>query len=116
VARALAVGAAVAASLLVVSGAVGSGTNSSLEPKRGGTVVIGTRMTSEPACLNVLVESCSAPLDLLGEVLLGAYKVRPNGTYRPELAEAEIVARRPFTLLYHIRAGLRLHPTSATEI
>ncbi len=31
----------------------------------------------------------------------------PHATYRPELADAEIVAKRPFTLVYHIRPKAR---------
>ncbi len=52
--RIRALGAAIVASLLAVSGAAGT-TAQTPTPKRGGTLVIGTRTTSEPACLNVLL-------------------------------------------------------------
>ena len=102
--RVRAFAAAIVASLLAVSGACGT-TAQTPTRKRGATLVIGTRTTSEPACLNVLLELVE--FDLLDLVLLGAYEVTPHATYRPELADAEIVAKRPFTLVYHIRPKTR---------
>jgi len=103
VARPLALGAAIAVSLLAVSGAGGAGAQT---PKRGGTLVIGTRTASEPACLNVLVDACELPF-LLEQVLPGAFEVQPDATLQPDLADAEIVAKQPFTLVYHIRPEAR---------
>jgi peptide/nickel transport system substrate-binding protein len=106
VARPLALAAAIAAALLAVSGAGGAGAQT---PKRGGTLVIGTRTASEPACLNVLVDACRFDLSypLLDQVLPGAFEIQPDATFRPDLAEAEIVAKQPFTLVYHIRPEAR---------
>ena len=99
-ARALAT--AIAVSLLAVSGAGGVGAQT---PKRGGTLVIGTRTASEPACLNVLIDACGE--FRLEQVLPGAFEVLPNATLQPDLADAAIVAKQPFTLVYHIRPEAR---------
>ena len=49
--------AAVALSLLAVSGAGGAGAQT---PKRGGTLVIAAAPHLEPACLNPFVTACNA--------------------------------------------------------
>ena len=99
-ARPLALCAAIAALLLAVAGAGGAATQQT--PKRGGTLVIATRTESEPACLNPLNTSCGSPFELRA-VLAGAFEEQPDGTLRPNVASAELVAREPFTLVYHIR-------------
>ncbi len=102
-ARALALTAAIAASLLAVAGAGGAATQQT--PKRGGTVVIANSAHLEPACLNPLVDLCSTgPLD---GVLAGAYEVMPDATFRPDLARGEVVSREPFALRYRIRPEAR---------
>ncbi|MGH3136007.1 MAG: ABC transporter substrate-binding protein, partial [Gaiellaceae bacterium] len=103
-ARALALAAALAVSLLAVSGAGGAVTQT---PKRGGTLVIGTRTADEPPCLNVFADACSFPPPLLDQILPGAFEVRPDATLWPDLADAEIVAKQPFTLRYRIRPEAR---------
>ena len=109
VGRPLAVVAAVAVSLLAVSGAGGAATQQA--PKRGGTLVITTPTQGEPACLNPFVDDCAflGPLDRgLSEVLAGAFDVEPDATFRPQLIiRADIVSRKPFTLVYHIRPEAR---------
>ncbi len=100
-ARSLAVGAAIAVSLLAVSGAGGAGVQQT--PKRGGTVVIaGGR---EPACFTPLMSACG---DVgLNPVLEGAFELAPDFTYRPQLVSHVTVKREPFTLTYHIRPEAR---------
>src|SRR5262245_16375827 len=101
--RPIAVTVVIAVALLVVSGAGGAPAQM---PKPGGTLVIGTRTASEPACLNVLLVACDLPL-LLEQILPGAFKVWPDATYRPDLASARIVGRKPFVLVYDIRPEAR---------
>ena len=44
----------------------------------------------------------------LGEVLGGAFEVKPDATFRPNLVSSvDIVSRQPFTLLYHVRPEAR---------
>ena len=100
--------AAIAVSLLAVSGAGGAPAQT---PKRGGTVVIATATFLEPACLNPLVDACRPapatvrPFDV---VLSGAFDVTPDATFRPDLvSRVDIVSRKPFTLRYHIKPGAR---------
>jgi len=108
VARGLALAAAIAVSLLAVSGAGGAGTQQT--PKRGGTVVVpglfgGGR---EPACLNVWRE-CGADdaFDHVSEVLEGAFELEPDRV-RPNLVtRVEFTRTPPFTLTYHIRPEAR---------
>jgi peptide/nickel transport system substrate-binding protein len=106
VARALALAAAIAVSLLAVSGAGGARAQT---PKRGGTVVIpglfgGSR---EPACLNPLRSCGEAALDHIAEVLEGAFELGPDRV-RPNLVtRVEFTRKPPFTLTYHIRPEAR---------
>jgi peptide/nickel transport system substrate-binding protein len=105
VARALV--AALVLSLLAVSGAGGSDLQT---PKRGGTIVIAGTPAREPACLNVVLEGCTGNSQflVLGEVLGGAFEVKPDGTFRPNLvSSAEVVSRQQFTLIYHVRREAR---------
>ncbi len=78
-------------------------------PKRGGTLVF--RLPApEPACLNVLAESC-IPVGLqswIDKVLQTPYEVGPNFTYKESLvSRVDYTRRRPFTLTYHIRPEAR---------
>ena len=76
VARRFALAAAIAASLLAVSGASGADAQT---PKRGGTLVIRV-LGPQPACLNVLAESCipQGLLSWIDEVLQKPYEVVPT--------------------------------------
>ncbi len=108
VARALA-RAAIAVSLLAVSGAGGAGAQT---PKRGGIVVIGTTTAFEPPCLNLLGDRCGTPpFDLtidVSHVLAGAFEVTPDGTCRRDLvSHARIVSTEPL----HARVP---HPSRGT--
>ena len=101
VARALA--AAIAVSLLAVSGAGGAGAQT---PKRGGVLdVVGA---IEPPCLSVLVSPCKdAVLPIYG-VLEGAFKLGPDYSWRPRLvSRVDVTTKPPFTLTYHIRPEAR---------
>jgi peptide/nickel transport system substrate-binding protein len=106
VARPLVLAAAIAAALLAVSGAGGSGAQT---PQRGGTLVIGARTIEEPDCLNVFACALSITLpSLLGEVLPGAFELMPDATFRPNLvSRADIVSRSPHTVVYRIRPEAR---------
>jgi peptide/nickel transport system substrate-binding protein len=101
VARALA--AAIAVSLLAVSGAGEAAAQQS--PRRGGAVVFAT---NEPSCLNdFLVAACEQvnagpPVSFL--VFKGAFKLAPDYTLRPDLVSSvEFTTKPPYTLTYHIR-------------
>ena len=129
VARPLAFAAALAVSLLAVSGAGGAGAQT---PKRGGTVVFA--QAEEPACLNPFDERCppgTSPFTLrpiFGRVLESAFEVGPDFTWRPRLVSSVTYTRRPpFVLTYHIRPeaqwsdgtdhgrGLRVHAPGVPE-
>ena len=106
-ARPLALAAAIAVSLLAVSGAGGAGAQT---PKRGGTVIIPGVFAGnlEPACLNPFrscgLDTASAHLT---EVLPGAFEVGPDRV-RPNLVTGvEITRTPPFRLTYHIRPEAR---------
>jgi peptide/nickel transport system substrate-binding protein len=103
VARGAALAAALAASLLAVSGAGGAPAQT---PKRGGTVVIAEPEHLEPGCLNPFVDSCEQ-LRYLGGVLAGAFRVTPGPTYQPGLATGRVTSRKPHTLVYDIRREAR---------
>ena len=105
-ARALA--AAIAVSLLAVSGAGGSHAQT---PRVGGTVVVGL-LGSEPPCLNALLVKCAqsaATIPFIAEMILQpAFDVSPEYTYRPRLVSRVTFTRKlPFTLTYHIRRAAR---------
>jgi peptide/nickel transport system substrate-binding protein len=102
VARALA--AAVAASVLAVSGAGGAATPQA--PKRGGTLAI-RQIGPEPACLNILSTQCAALGAIADAVLATPFELAPDFTYRPGLATATFTRKRPFTLTYRIRPDAR---------
>ena len=105
-ARALA--AAIVVSLLAVSGAGGSGAQTS---KRGGTLVFRV-IGPEPPCLNVLQDRCVGfgpnLLNVAGRVLERAFAVGADFTHHPTLVErVDFTRKRPFTLTYHIRPEAR---------
>jgi peptide/nickel transport system substrate-binding protein len=81
-------------------------------PKRGGTLVSGTTEVLEPACLRVFADGCGQggtgfSFDM-SHVLAGAFEVTADATFRGNLVSgARIVAREPFTLVYHIRPEAR---------
>jgi peptide/nickel transport system substrate-binding protein len=114
VARPLALGAAIVASLFAVSAAGGADAQT---PKRGGTVVFGTQGAAgglrDPPCLNVLLEkrciTAGVVTTLIAQkVLLGAFRARPDFTWQPQLvSDVDYTRRPPFTLLYHIRQDAR---------
>ena len=102
-ARALA--AAIAVSLLAVSGAGGAGVQT---PKRGGTVVFGN--LAEPPCLNVILAACNSEATrYIAELILQpAFDVGTEYTFRPRLVSRVSFTRKsPFTLTYHIRPAAR---------
>ena len=104
-ARGVALAAALAVSLLAVSGAGGAPAQT---PKRGGTLVIRV-LGPEPACLNVLPMSCNQGGQAWGEkVLQKPFDVGPDFTYEESLvSRVDFTRRRPFTLTYHIRPEAR---------
>jgi peptide/nickel transport system substrate-binding protein len=100
VARALALAAAMAVSLLAVSGAGGAGAQT---PKRGGTANVV--MALEPPCLNFVIGCQGAPV--LG-VIEGAFKMAPDYTLRPRLVSGvDVTTKPPFTLTYRIHPEAR---------
>ena len=106
-ARALAVAAAIAISLLAVSGAGGAPAQT---PKRGGSALFAPPFGGEPACVTPYVKSCfggttNTGLDPLPSViLLGAFEVGPDLTWRKRLVSGvDFTTVAPFTLTYHIR-------------
>ena len=107
-ARGLAILAAIAASLLAVSGA-GSAAGQQA-PKRGGTLVFRW-VGLEPPCLNVLLASCGRSLGGPGwieQVLQKPFEVGPDFTHEESLvSRVDLTLRRPFTLTYHIRPEAR---------
>ena len=103
--RLIALTAAIAVSLLAVSGAGGTGAQT---PTRGGTVAIFARGANEPPCLNFLVSPCAEINLPLHAVLDGAYSSGPRFTFRPELvSHVDYTRTPPFTFTYHIRSEAR---------
>jgi peptide/nickel transport system substrate-binding protein len=98
----MALTAAMAVSLLAVSGAGGSGAQA---PRVGGTVVYAAG--NEPPCLNILIPACSSVVAgwaVPGLVLKGAFSFAPGNTLRAQLvSNVEFTRTPPFTLTYHIR-------------
>jgi peptide/nickel transport system substrate-binding protein len=114
VARGLALAAALAAFLLAVPGAGGSGAQA---PRFGGELVFGTQAAAgglrEPPCLNVLLEKRCITTGVLTpyiaqKVLLGAFDAGLDGNWRPRLVSgADVTRSRPFTITYRIRREAR---------
>jgi len=103
--RSLALAAAIAVSLLAVSGA--DGTNAQT-PRTGGTLRFGD-VAEEPVCLNVLVGRCYGTGPMLAflaeKVLERPFMAAPDFTWRPQLVSGVSFTKRPpFTLTY------RIHP------
>jgi peptide/nickel transport system substrate-binding protein len=116
VARALVLAAAIAASLLAVSGSGGAATQQT--PKRGGTIVLLRPATTEPACLNPF--ACAAQIDpSVMQVLEGAFEVDSDLVVRPNLITHVTIGRKPFTLTYHVRPEARWSdrtPVTASDL
>ena len=109
-ARGLALAAAIAVSLLAVSGAGGAGAQT---PKRGGTVVVASS-AAEPACLNLLDLDAPRHVADHGAPYRRAESSRrrstsaPDFTWRQQLVSGvEFTTKPPFTLTYHIRPEAR---------
>jgi peptide/nickel transport system substrate-binding protein len=105
VARLTTLAAALAVSLLAVSGAGGA---SAQKPRFGGTVFFGN--VAEPACLNPLIAPCASEATryIAELILLPAFDVSPQYTYRKRLvSRVKITKKPPFTLTYHIRPAAR---------
>ena len=101
-ARPLALAAAVAVSLLAVSGAGGADAQT---PKRGGTVVFGAG--AEPACLSPVDASCAQP-GFLEKVLEPAFALAPDSTRRPQLVSSVTYTKTPpFTVTFAIQPAAR---------
>ena len=101
--------AAIAASLLAVSGAGGT---SAQTPKRGGSIVVGGAAVREPGCLNAYLERCGSTAPdvsiLMGLALRGAFAIGDDNAYRPDLvSRVGVTTTPPYTLTYHIRAEAR---------
>ena len=103
--RPTALAAAIAVSLLAVSGAGGAAAQT---PKRGGTLVF-RMVPGEPVCLNVLDARCGWVLpEIVGKVLLKPFEIGPDFTFEESLvSQVDVTRRRPFTLTYHIRPAAR---------
>jgi len=103
VARAVALAAALAVTLLAVSGTGGAPAQT---PKRGGTVVYA--MGSDIfQCLSPVNARCFMPL-FFDIVLEPAFTLTPDNRYRPRLVSgAEVTPKAPFTITYHIRPEAR---------
>ena len=102
--------AAIAVSLLAVSGAGGAGAQT---PKRGGTVVVASTPT-EPACLNPLNLDCIpgtseiTALRIVNRVLEAPFDVDSSFRWREQLVSGvDFTTKPPFTLTYHIRPEAR---------
>jgi peptide/nickel transport system substrate-binding protein len=105
VARLTTLAAALAVSLLAVSGAGGAPPQT---PQRGGT--LGYRFLGlDPACLNVLLTSCSlGGPGWVEKVLQKPFNLGPDFTYEESLvSRVDFTRRRPFTLTYHIHPAAR---------
>jgi ABC-type transport system substrate-binding protein len=103
VAHALA--AALAAALLAVSGV--GGAPGAEAPRRGGTLSIYRPAASIPACFNPFACERVQPDPLLTQVLEGAFEAGPDLVQRPNLVSGVTLAKKPFTLTYHIRPEAR---------
>ncbi len=106
-ARGVALAAAIAVSLLAVSGAGGAPAQT---PKRGGTIVVGT--LREPPCLNAWFQRChgnTPPAGLIMDLALrGAFKVGTRFSWQYDLVSGvEYTTTPPFTLTFRIRHEAR---------
>jgi peptide/nickel transport system substrate-binding protein len=99
--------------VILVAAAVGAAPaagGSAQAPERGGTLSFGP--VNEPACLNPLVERCTAGsltlIFALEKVLEPAFDVSPRFTFRPRLVSRVTVSSEPpYTLTYRIRRAAR---------
>jgi peptide/nickel transport system substrate-binding protein len=102
VARGVALAAAVAVSLLAVSGAGGAGAQA---PKRGGTVVVAMNSLAEPTCLG-WDPVCLGRWQWLDKVLALPFRLGPDGV-RNDLVGRHSLTKDPFTVTFHIRPEAR---------
>ena len=104
-ARGVALAAAIAVSLLAVSGAGGAPAQT---PKRGGTLVFRV-VGPQSGCLNVLLTNCGlGGPDWVEQVLQAPFEVGPDFTFEESLvSRVDYTRRRPFTLTYHIHPAAR---------
>ena len=98
---------ALAAALLAVSGAGGAREQT---PRFGGTVAFGP--LRESPCLNPLLARCNSAGDAIAIIpeliLLPAFDVGPDHTYRPKLvSDVDYTTKPPYMLTYHIRRAAR---------
>lgn len=102
----LAIAAVVVSGILAVAPAAGAPQQT---PKRGGTVVFGP--VAESPCLNPIANSCGAGPQyrwMIAKVLLPAFALAPDSTWRPQLvSHVEYTTKPPFVLTYHIRPQAR---------
>ena len=107
--RTIALAAAIAVSLLAVSGAGGAPQQA---PKRGGTLVFA-QPQPEPACLNILLPQCGGAggIQLITAwrlVLEAPFDLGGDLTWRPGLiSSATFTTRPPYKLTYRIRPEAR---------
>lgn len=102
-ARGVALAAAIAVSLLAVSGAGGAPAQT---PKRGGTLDLLTGR--EPACLSVILSQCQGFNAVLNGVIEGAFKQAPDFSWKERLvSRVDYTTKQPFILTYHIRPDAR---------
>jgi peptide/nickel transport system substrate-binding protein len=94
--------AAIAVSLLAVSGAGGAGAQT---PKRGGTVVVAMNSLAEPACLG-WDPICLSGTQWRDKVLALPFRASPYG-YRNDLVDRYTLTKVPFRVTFHIRPRAR---------
>ena len=106
--RSTALAAAIAVSLLAVSGASGAQAQT---PKRGGTVVLG--VGREVPCVNPVDKTCLDPAGLgpafLEKVLEPAFAFSPDSTLRPQLVTGATTYTKgpPFTVTFEVHPDAR---------
>ena len=99
-ARPLALAAAIAVSLLAVSGAGGAGAQT---PKRGGTVVVAMNSLAEPPCLGWDPICLGGRWQWRNKVLALPFRRGPYGRMNDLVARYSLT-KDPFTVTFHIRS------------
>lgn len=102
-ARGVALAAALAVSLLAVTGARGTATQQT--PKRGGTVVVAMNSFAEPTCLGWDVV-CQGRWQWRSKVLATPFRPGPGGL-RNDLISSYRLSTNPFTVTFRIRPQAR---------
>ena len=101
--RPIALTAAIAVSLLAVSGAGGAGAQT---PRRGGTVRICRSRQASPRVSTPVISSCAENDPRL--CALRRFALGPDLSLRPKLvSHVDFTTKPPFTLTYHIRPEAR---------